>query len=218
MAKDIRRSFITLAVLLLIWSTTGCLDSGGGGGGGLGKGHDFGGNNTNVVVAMGDSITAGGFSGGAPWPTRLAGMIGKTVVNDGIPGARSATGAERVNALLAGLKPGFVIIFYGANDAIKSRDPDAVAANLDVIVAAAQANQSLPILATVMPMSGGRLVYNGSVDAINERIRSIAGRRGVPVVNLHGLVRGSEDLYLADGLHLNDTGELAVAMEFADLF
>lgn len=218
MAKDIRRSFITLAVLLLIWSTTGCLDSGGGGGGGLGKGHDFGGNNTNVVVAMGDSITAGGFSGGAPWPSRLAGMIGKTVVNDGIPGAESVVGAARVNGVLSGLKPGFVIIAYGANDAIQSNDPDAVGANIDAMIAAVQANQSIPVVATVMPMSEGRIIYNAFVEAINARIRNVAANRGARVVNLYGLVNGRQDTYLADGLHLNDAGELAVAMEFADLF
>jgi lysophospholipase L1-like esterase len=205
-----------LTVLITLLISGGCLNSGGGGG--LDGGHDFGENDPNVVVAMGDSITAGGFSGGAPWPSRMAGMIGKTVVNDGVSGARSSDGVARVNRRLSSLKPGYVIIFYGANDAINGVDSDQVGAAIDAMVAAVQANQSIPIVATVMPMSGGRVIFNGAVDRINEQIRYVARNRGAALVNLNGLVSGNTDLYLADGLHLNDNGELAVALEFADRF
>lgn len=211
------RVFFILNVLSACCAVSGCLNSGGGGGG-LGSGHDFGANDPNVVLAMGDSITAGGFSGGAPWPSRLAGMIGKNVVNDGIPGATSGLGAGRINQRLKALKPGYVIIYYGANDVIQGLNPDATAAAIDAMIAAAQANQSIAIVATATPMSGSRIIFNSAIERINDRVRIISSSRKAPLVNLYGLIQGNEDLYLADGLHLSDSGELAVAMEFADRF
>lgn len=181
----------------------------------LGDGHDFGDNNPDLVLAMGDSITAGGYSGGSPWPARFGGMVGKSVINDGIPGASSPVGAGRINSLLATYKPGFVIIWYGANDAINGYNIETTDGALRYIVDAAKANNSIPVIANVMPMAGGRVIYNGNVERINERIANISG---VKKVNVYKMVSGNTDLYLADGLHLSDAGEQEVAALFMDAF
>ncbi len=184
----------------------------------LGHGHDFGDMNRNVVLAMGDSITAGGFSGGPPWPARLSGMLGKTVVNDGIPGAQSAVGTTRAQSMINQHRPGFVIIFYGANDAIHGVDVNATSARLRSMVVTAKNNQCIPLIATVLPMSGGRRIYNGRVDAINEEISRIAREEKAKLIHTHRAVNRSPDLYLVDGLHLNDRGEELIALEFLDAF
>lgn len=195
--------------------STGCLESSDNP---LGKGHDFGDMNRGVVLAMGDSITAGGYSGGPPWPARLSGMLNKTVINDGIPGAASAVGATRTQSMIDRHKPGFVIVFYGANDAIHGVDVNATSDRLRSMAVTAKNNRCIPLIATVMPMSGGRRIYNGRVDAINAEIRKIAREEKVKLVDIHRTISRSPDLYLADGLHPNDRGEELIALEFQDAF
>jgi len=209
---------VLFASLMLCMSLfiMGCLDSGGGGK--LGSGHDFGENTPDLVLAMGDSITAGGYSGGAPWPARFGGMVGKSVINDGIPGASSPVGAARANSLIVSQKPGFVIIFYGANDAITGVSADIFENSIRAMVEAAQNNQAIPVLATILQMDGGRAIYNGRVDRLNARIRDVASQLKVKVVDVSKAVRRDPALYLADGLHLSDEGELLVAMRFMDAF
>ncbi|HMO51138.1 MAG TPA: GDSL-type esterase/lipase family protein [Kiritimatiellia bacterium] len=184
----------------------------------LGSGHDFGDNDENLVLAMGDSITKGGFSGGTSWPTRFAARTGKSTINDGIAGATSGVGASRIQDLLARRKPGFVIIFYGANDAIRSVNVERTAANIDAMIGAALDNGSIPVVATVLPMAEARSVFNGNVEAINLRIREIAKARRVKLVDLNRAVGDTPEEFYTDGLHLNNRGEDLVALEFADLF
>lgn len=184
----------------------------------LGKGHDFGDNDQNIVVAMGDSITRGGYSGGAPWPARLASMTGKNVINLGVPGAVSGDGVSRVASALKSRKPGFVIIYYGANDAIQGNDPAAVAGNIERMIATVQDAKSIPVVASVAPMSGAREIYNGNVSAINEQIYAVASARGAKVVDINGAIGSNPELYLVDGLHPSDAGEDLIASEFSGLF
>ncbi len=202
-----------LSVLLLF---TGCLNEGGRSR--LGDGHDFGANDPNTVLCMGDSITAGGFSGGAPWPARFAGLSGRVAINAGRRGETSESGAGRISSLLSRRKPGFVVIAYGANDAIRGVSLARTEQSLRSMVSRAKANQTIPILVTVLPMTGSRAIYNGRVDAINRRIREIARSEGVKLVNLHGAIRSDPDRYLVDGLHLNERGEELFANEIRAAF
>lgn len=183
-------------------------------GGKLGDGHDFGDNNPEVVLVMGDSISAGGYSGGPPWPSRFADMVGKTVVNYGVPGANSIDGAGRISRAINSIKPGYVIIWYGANDAIQSISVDSTDRAINYMVDVAKTNKVIPVVINVMPMAGGRSIFNGTVDRINERIKSIKAKK----VNAHKLVNSDPFLYLEDGLHLSDTGENAIALEVLDVF
>lgn len=211
-----KSAFLVCLIVCVSIFATGCPLEGSDSSGKLGASHDFGDNNPDVVLAMGDSITAGGFSGEAAWPARLGGMVGKSVVNAGIPGAPASVGAGRIGGLLQSRKPGFVIIFYGSNDAIQGVDINTTENAIRAMVIRAKNNQSIPLLATALPMTGGRQIFNGGVDRINGRIRAIANSESVKLVNLHGAIRRNPDLYLVDGLHLSGLGEELVAMEFMD--
>lgn len=183
--------------------------------GGISK--DVGDNDPNIVVAMGDSITKGGFSGNLPWPSRLSMMIGKSVINMGVAGATSGDGVNQINRALS-QNPGYVILAYGANDAINGINSAKVEGNIAAMIAAIKENQSIPIVANVMPMTEERELYNGNVVAINESIRAAASAQGAKMVNLYNAVGTDPGQYYVDGLHLNDAGENLVAMRFADVF
>ncbi len=182
---------------------------------GLGSGGDFGSNDPNVVLVVGDSISVGGYSGAANWPSRFAGMVGKTVVNKAVGGTTSGEGAARIRGLLSSVKPGYVIIFYGANDAIQGVGTDSTIGALNAMADAARANKTIPVVGNVMPMASWHGVFNGRVDAINGRMSEVNAKR----VNTYGAIISDPASYLVrDGLHPNDLGEMAIAMEFADAF
>ena len=206
------RSFVALVMMLTL---AGC--GGGGGDSSAGSGADFGSNDPKVVVALGDSITAGVDGSGAPWPSRLAALSGKTVINAGIGGQESGDGLGRIGGALAAYKPGYIIIDFGANDAIMQRDTDATLANIRAMVQAAKANKTVPILATLLPMIGGHGIFTSAADRISNGIRDIASSEGVTLVDLNSEFGDPEHQLISDGLHPNDTGNQIIALAFNDV-
>jgi len=190
---------------------TGC-EIGGGGGGGSGS-QNFGANDPNLYVAFGDSITAAGSSGS--YPAILAAMLGKRVVNEGIPGTTAGFGAARVDSLLLAYKPGYLLILYGANDAIGGDNPTATIGGLRAIIAAAKQNQTVPVLATLTPMFFGHAAFEGRVEALNIQIRTLADEEGVSLADLEKAFGGNPAYLQDDGLHPNGAGLQVIADTFA---
>ncbi len=184
----------------------GCEDDGGGGG------ADFGDNNPDLIICVGDSITQGYRCDGAPFPSQLAAMSGKSVRNLGIGGARAAAGASRISSQLA-CKPGYVCIMYGANDAIMAGGSSAnsVKESIRSIIVACKNNKSVPIVATTPPMIWGHRIFDGGARAINEAIRSVAKEEGARLVDVYGAFGTGEAYLVADGLHPNAAGSKLIA-------
>lgn len=206
------RGVLGLAVLL---SLAGGCDNGGGGKP-IGEGHDFGANDPNLVVAFGDSITSG-IDGSPSYAPILAGMIGKNVRKAGFPGQESSFGRSKIGGVLAG-HPGFVLVFFGANDAIMGVDEADTISNLRDIVVSCKNNQTIPVLTTLTPMIGGHEVYNGGVDALNPMIRELAMEQEVPLADVNAAFSGHPEYLIDDGLHPTQAGAEAIAQTYADLF
>jgi acyl-CoA thioesterase-1 len=98
-----------------------------------------------VVLVVGDSISAGyGLAPGEVWVSLLdarlrADRLPHRVVNASISGDTTAGGRARLPALLKEHKPSVVVIELGGNDALRGQPLAATRANLDAMVAAAQA-------------------------------------------------------------------------------
>lgn len=135
-------------------------------------------NDANVVVCIGDSITAAGY------PANLASMTGKQAVNSGVPGEESIHGASRVSSLLSTYNPGNLCILYGINDLISHRAPADIIQYLSQIAATARAAGSVPVLATLTPVNGKYAKYQSDVDDLNAQIRSFASSQGISLADL----------------------------------
>jgi acyl-CoA thioesterase-1 len=105
-----------------------------------------------VVVALGDSLTAGlgvggrrGISRATRGASRAEGYAYR-VVNAGVSGDTTAGGLRRVDWVLRS-SPEVVIVALGANDGLRGQSPPAMRANLDEIVARLQAAGARVLLA-----------------------------------------------------------------------
>jgi lysophospholipase L1-like esterase len=212
--QGLRRSMPVLAIGLLCGLISGC---GGSGDGALSNGNP-GSNDLNTVVAFGDSITSGSSCPCSSYPTRLSGMIGKSVVNTGIGGSKATDNAGRAQAVIDSYHPAFMLILYGVNDVITGESQDGILAALGQMVSICKQNNVVPVLATYPDLIGDHAVFSPGTLSLNAGIRSLAGAEGIRCVDLETEFNADPTLYEDDGLHPNDAGTQIMAMAFADQF
>ena len=169
--------------------------------------------NRNLVVCLGDSITQGYNCAGAPYPSRIASLTGKTVLNYGVAGETSAYGKSIVSSALA-RHPGTVTIFFGAND-VHGHPASWTVSNLRSTIRAVKAAGARPIVATPLPQRGNWDSYNSRIKELASAIRSLAASEGITCVDLNAAFGSGAGYIQSDGLHLTDAGGALVARKFA---
>jgi acyl-CoA thioesterase I len=168
----------------------------------------------HVIVALGDSLTAGlGVGADEAYPALLEARLRREgfsyrVVNAGVSGDTSAGGLRRVDWALR-LSPAVVIVALGANDGLRGQPPDALRDNLTRIIERAQAAGARVLLA------GMRVPPNYGDDyarAFAGVYPAVAKATGVPLAPflLDG-VAGNPRLNQADGIHPTAEGQRRVA-------
>ncbi len=177
--------------------------------------HDFGDNDPNVIVALGDSITAGYpfVTWEETYPAQLQTLIGRTVVNGGSGGARAYHGVQVTDYFLRRFKPGYVLIMYGAND-VMERSAHAIANDLLTIARKATENKSIPIMSTVTPVDGPKIGRKNAILNLNEVIKARATEFGYPVADVAAAFGWEGQYLLSDGLHPNSAGLGVIAQAF----
>ena len=194
-----------------------CDNGGGGGNSSSSPRADFGSNDTNTILCIGDSITEGTcVPAGAPYPSRLGSLTGKNAINSGVCGERSDTTAGRAPGELAADQPAYLCLLIGANDAIHSYDQNFTGENIRSIIRAAKAQKTVPLVATLLPMVGQHAVYNSGADTISSTIRTVVQQEGAVLVDLEKEFGTDQSLLQADGLHPSDSGNQLIAMAFRD--
>jgi len=202
------RGFLVVVCALGFVALTGCEDDNE-------APFDYGDNDPNLYVSMGDSITLGiePFSG-TPYPDQLAGMLGKTVLNYGVDGAFSYEGAGSVGHVLANTRTGHLLIMYGANDLIWGASSAEIVGNLRTMVQAAKANKTKAVVATLPAMTRHAMHFYDATLALNTQIRQMAAEENIRVAETEPVFLGREEALLPDGLHPNNEGNRLIAEAF----
>ena len=167
-----------------------------------------------IIVALGDSITAGlGVSPDEAYPALLDARLAHEgydyhVVNAGVSGDTSAGGLRRVDRVLR-LSPEIVIVALGANDGLRGLPSTMMRDNLLAIIQRARRAGVRVLLA------GMRVPPNYGADFTRDFEKvfpDLARTTKVPLVPflLEG-VAGESRLNLADGIHPNAEGQRRVA-------
>ncbi len=178
--------------------------------------HDFGDNNPDVFLCMGDSITSGfNVSGSDTYPAKLQSLLGRTVINEGLGGARSSYGVRMIRTYLNRYKPGYVLILFGVND-IGEEHLSTILNNLRTMVWDSKNNKSLPIIATLTPVFGSRAWKASFILSLNEEIRKMAKEEEILLADLEVAFNWDEN-YFPDGLHQNSAGNEIIANTFFEV-
>ncbi|MFH1477130.1 MAG: GDSL-type esterase/lipase family protein [Verrucomicrobiota bacterium] len=185
----------------------------------LSDGHDFGPNNPNLYVALGDSITAGDslVSPSNYYPAILTGMLNKPVINEGVGGDSSGEALDRLYPILDDYKPGFVLILVGVNDLIMGYGESEAARNIRVMVHACQDNKTIPVIATLTPVFESYARLDSGVRRLNVMIQQIASDLNVALVDLNAAFNNDPTYILPGGIHPNETGNALMALTFYDV-
>ena len=181
-----------------------------------GCGDDDGGpRTTGTIVCIGDSLTAGVHSVGPSYPSRLAAMTGRRVVNLGVGGATSSDGVARVSKALS-YNPGVVCILYGSNDPFNHISLSQSIENIRSMARACKSNGVTAVLATPPPSMKPHADFNGRLADISEGVKAIGKEMGFQVVDLNTAIGADREMYLnpKDGLHFSDAGGDFVAKKF----
>jgi len=105
-----------------------------------------------VILAFGDSITYGTGAGeGEGYPAVLERLVGRKVVNAGVPGETTAEGLERLPKVLAEVRPNLVILCHGGEDMSQGLDAGELIANLRSMIRLIQESGAEVFLIAVPP-------------------------------------------------------------------
>lgn len=163
-----------------------------------------------VILAFGDSLTFGtGAGNGGSYPEVLSRLIGRTVVNAGVPGELSSQGRERLPDLLTRHRPQLLLLCHGGNDILRRQSRDKLKANLQEMIDTARAAGAQVAMIAVPEF--GLLLSSAPEYA------ELAGALDVPLDNetLADII-GSADLK-SDNVHPNAEGYVRLASAVAEL-
>ncbi len=156
--------------------------------------------NDAVILAFGDSLTYGtGASANNDFPTVLAQLSNRKVINAGVPGEISADGLQRLPVLLDEYRPGLLILIHGGNDILKKLPEAVTANNIKAMLGEAQ-SRKIPVLMLGVPNPALFLMESAKI------YQSIA-EEGQVAVDLDTLPEILGDKRLkSDLIHPNDEG------------
>ena len=163
-----------------------------------------------VIVAVGDSLTAGyGVDETEAYPALLEkrllldGFFFK-VINAGVSGETSSGTLSRIEWVIRSLKPDFIILETGANDGLRGVDPQVLEKNLDGIVTTIKTHGIGILLAGMKIPPNLGPVYTARFAKVYPKI---AKKHHIPLIPFFlESVAGDARYNLSDRMHPNPEG------------
>ncbi|MGI8905570.1 MAG: arylesterase [Candidatus Sumerlaeaceae bacterium] len=156
------------------------------------------------IIAFGDSLTAGvGAGQGEDYPSQLAEMCGKPIVNKGVPGETTADALRRLDKDVIENDPRIVIILLGGNDLLQRLPRTQTFSNLDSMVQQIHATGALVVLVGIKGLP--------FTDHFGPEYKRVAHARGAIFVGnvLSGIIDNPK--LKADQVHPNAAGYKIIA-------
>ena len=108
------------------------------------------------MLTFGDSLTYGtGAPAGQSYPDVLANLLGKPVINAGVPGEVSSAGLKRLPIMLDKYNPTLVVLCHGGNDFLRRLDREGTINNLKAMVELIRAHGADVVLIGVPKLGFG---------------------------------------------------------------
>jgi len=109
-----------------------------------------------VVLAFGDSLTHGtGAPAGQSYPDVLRDLLGRPIINLGVPGELSSAGLKRLPDILDEHNPALVILCHGGNDFLRRIDKEETIRNLKAMIEMIRARGADVVLVGVPKLGFG---------------------------------------------------------------
>ncbi|HXG29517.1 MAG TPA: arylesterase [Nevskiales bacterium] len=163
-----------------------------------------------TVLAFGDSLTYGtGAKEDESYPEVLSQIIGREVINAGVPGETTAGGLARLPRVLEEIRPDLVILCLGGNDFLRKQDPAQTRTNLERMIQMVR-GAGVPLVLVAVPQprlfSGPPPLY-----------RELAKAHGLPLEEevLDDVLR--DNALKSDPIHPNAAGYRRIAQALAEL-
>ena len=166
--------------------------------------------NNAVILAFGDSLTYGtGAEQTESYPVVLEQLIGRRVVNAGIPGEETGEGLSRLPQVLQKEKPALMIICHGGNDLLRLLNQQQAANNLRAMIRLAQ-ERGIAVIMIAVPSPGLSLSPPSFYREIATEMKIPIEEKALPTIL-------SDGTFKSDYIHPNAAGYRRLAESIAAL-
>jgi acyl-CoA thioesterase I len=162
-----------------------------------------------VILAFGDSLTFGtGATPAESYPAILERLVGRRVVNSGVPGEVTSEGLLRLPGVLEREKPALMILCHGGNDLLRRFNLQQTANNLRAIIRLAR-ERKVAVVIIAVPSPGITLSPPPFYREIAAEMKIPFEEEALPAALSDGSLR-------SDYIHPNAAGYRRLAESIAD--
>jgi len=173
------------------------------------------GEDTSSLLIYGDSISAGyGMEMEEQWSRDLEDLFNKDnikikIFNSSVSGETTGGGLSRINRVLEELKPSYVLLELGGNDALRGYPPDRIYQNLMTMINACK-DRGIEVFLMqirILPNYGKR--YQTQFESLYSKVSAASGVTLIPFMLEE--VALNKELMFDDGIHPNEAAQPLIA-------
>ena len=173
------------------------------------------GEGSSSLLIYGDSISAGyGMEKEEQWSRDLEVLFEKDnfkikIFNSSVSGETTGGGVSRINKILEELKPSYVLLELGGNDALRGYPPDRIYQNLMTMINACK-DRGIEVFLMqirILPNYGKR--YQAQFESVYSKVSAATGVTLVPFMLEE--VALNKELMFDDGIHPNEAAQPLIA-------